>query len=129
MPSDDESPKTAPLPAAWTAWWFRRCEVHLEAVTVELSRWGHDFPDGPPDAEDALILLRRSLAGLREAGAGARAEQTAALLLRAVPPLEAAQAFTRRLEPRVLPLVSHHFRAAARHLTAAREHFAAAGTG
>ncbi|MFE2109496.1 hypothetical protein ACFXAF_27055 [Kitasatospora sp. NPDC059463] len=118
------SPKTAILPATWTDWWFRRCETHLGAVTAELSWWGHEFPDGPPDAEDALILLRRTAAGLRSSGPGPHGTETAALLLRATAPLEAAEAFTRRLDPRVLPLVSHHFGTAARHLAAAREHLA-----
>ncbi|MFE7564938.1 hypothetical protein [Kitasatospora sp. NPDC057500] len=121
------SPKTVDLPASWTAWWFRRCEAHLRAVTVELSWWGHDFSDGPPDAEDALILLRRTAAGLRASGPGAQGAGTAALLLRATAPLEAAEAFTRKLDPHVLPLVSHHFGTAARHLAAAREHLAANG--
>ncbi|MFE7192583.1 hypothetical protein [Kitasatospora sp. NPDC057541] len=122
------SPRTAILPASWTTWWFRRCELHLRAVTVELSWWGHEFPDGPPDAEDALILLRRTAAGLKAAaGAGPQGPETAELLLRATAPLEAAEAFTRRPEPQVLPLVSHHFAAAARHLAAAREHLATVG--
>ncbi|WP_380282707.1 hypothetical protein [Kitasatospora purpeofusca] len=124
MPIDNMSPNSATLPASWTAWWFRRCETHLQAVTVELSWWGHDFSDGPPDAEDALILLRRTAAGLQAAGPGPQGAETAALLLRATTPLEAAEAFTRRLGPQVLPLVSHHFGTAARHLAAAREHLA-----
>ncbi|GAA1385524.1 hypothetical protein GCM10009639_08240 [Kitasatospora putterlickiae] len=127
MPSDNTRPKSTALPASWTAWWFPRCEAHLRAVTVELTWWGHDFPDGPPDAEDALILLRRTAAGLRAAGPGPHGAETAALLLRATGPLEAAQAFTRRLEPQVLPLVSHHFGTAARRLAAAREHLDAGG--
>ncbi|MER5352259.1 hypothetical protein ABT093_18265 [Kitasatospora sp. NPDC002551] len=120
---------TAPtaLPASWTAWWFRRCEAHLHDVTSELSWWGHDFTEGPPDAEDALILLRRTASGLQASGPGPQGAQTAAMLLRATAPLEAARAFTRRLDPQVLPLVSHHFGAAARHLAAAREHLGAAG--
>ncbi|MFB7470217.1 hypothetical protein [Kitasatospora sp. NPDC056184] len=122
MPSDNMGPNTATLPASWTTWWFRRCETHLQAVTVELSWWGHDFPDGPPDAEDALILLRRTAACLRDSDPDAPGAETAALLLRATAPLEAAEAFTRTLAPRLLPLVSHHFGTAARHLAAAREH-------
>ncbi|MEV0535399.1 hypothetical protein [Kitasatospora sp. NPDC050463] len=123
MPTENPSPRAT----ASTVLWAGRCDAHARSVEMELASWGHRFPDGPPDAEDALILLRRTVGEVRAAGPGLPA-RTADLLERATVPLEAARLLTARtLTPAVLPLVSHHLRVAAAALAAARAHLAAAG--
>ncbi|MGV9268320.1 hypothetical protein ACWDRR_27055 [Kitasatospora sp. NPDC003701] len=123
MPTENPPPRAA----ASTVYWAGRCDAHARSLELELASWGHCFPDGPPDAEDALILLRRTVGEVRAAGPGPHA-RTAALLERAVAPLEAARLLTARtLTPAVLPLVSHHLRTAASALAAARAHLAATG--
>ncbi|MED7952934.1 hypothetical protein [Streptomyces sp. BE303] len=132
MSTQSQSP---PPPTASLVFWAGRCDHHARTVELELARWGHEFPDGPPDAEDSLILLRRTVGELRsDAGAdalhadGLRAEalgadrfRVADLLERAAGPLEAARQFTARtLSPALLPLIAHHLRTAGAALATAR---------
>ncbi|MFF2045898.1 hypothetical protein ACFVVX_36310 [Kitasatospora sp. NPDC058170] len=117
-----ENPRPLP-PSASTVFWAGRCDQHARAVEYELTWWGHEFPDGPPDAEDALILLRRTIGETRSSGLG---ERTADLLEEATAPLDAARRHTARaISPVLLPLIAHHLRTAATALAATRTHLAA----
>ncbi|WP_406193157.1 hypothetical protein OH807_02255 [Kitasatospora sp. NBC_01560] len=124
MPTENPPPPPPrpSLPTAFTVRWAGRCDHHSLAVERELQWWGHCFPDGPPDAEDALILLRRTIGEVRASGLDLRAH-TADLLEHAVGPLDAAGKFTRHtITPAILPLVAHHLRSAATALADTRAH-------
>ncbi|MEV6207286.1 hypothetical protein [Kitasatospora sp. NPDC051914] len=82
------------------SWWQRRRLEWIVCLAAELrGTWGHDFAEGLPDADDLLVLVRRTAGQAAAAAADRRpaAEAvTAAIreaaqhLADAVPALEAA---------------------------------------